>query len=234
MAHCRPRHRITDSWCSRWCRRPTCCPLSRHDEALAAITLTQHGGWSFLLRNGHHRCRADEGRFSVDHRAGEAHPRQHRADHRGTAAIRHTLGSGAVRRNTFAGGAAAARRQGAGRRAGRPAAVVAVRCAADRPGGRGQSRSRAVADPADDDRARAIGRELRRTAQGGQLARRASLVRLRRLPSRDARAGGGKLSRRDLCRQREAVRLTAAAAVRATRTGCGARAARRIARPTSC
>ncbi len=68
----------------------------RNDEAMAAITLTEHGGWVFLLRNGAINVAPIKGDFGIDHRTGEAHPRQYRADHRGTAAIRHAFGSGAV------------------------------------------------------------------------------------------------------------------------------------------
>ncbi len=104
------------------------------DEALAAITLTPHGGWSFLLRGGTIDAAPIKGdaasitalvkrvRASIESPSGRA------------AEVRHDGGAGAVRRDARAGGGTARRREGAGGRPVRGAAVAAVRAAADRPG----------------------------------------------------------------------------------------------------
>ena len=99
----------------------------RPDEALAAITLTPHGGWSFLLRAGAIDAAPMKGDAAYDHCAGEAGAGEHRITHRNAAEVRHRGGAGALRRNAGAGGRAARRSEGAGRRTVGRAAVAAVR-----------------------------------------------------------------------------------------------------------
>ena len=99
----------------------------RPDEALAAITLTTHGGWSFLLRDGAIDAAPMKGDTALDHCAGQARAGEHRIADRNAAEVRHRSGAGALRRDARAGGRAAHRREGAGRRAVGRAAVAAVR-----------------------------------------------------------------------------------------------------------
>ena len=169
---------------------------------LAAITLTPHGGWSFLLRGGAIEAAPVKG----DAASITALVKRVRASIEspsGALPKFDTTAAQALYDATLAPVGA--------RLAGAKALVVApsgallslpFAAAADRPGPAQRPERRALADPPDDRRARAVGRQLRRAAQGGQLAGGARLVRLRRLPSCDAGAGRGHLPRRRLRRQR--------------------------------
>ena len=127
MAHCRPRRPITASWCSRWCRRPTCWRRSVRTRRWPRSRSRRMAAGASCCAAGAIDAAPSQGRCSLDHCAGQAGAGEHRIALRDAAEVRHGSGAGAVRRDARAGGSAARRREGAGGRAVRGAAVAAVR-----------------------------------------------------------------------------------------------------------
>ena len=150
------------------------------NEAFVALTLSDDDGWVFLLRNGSITVsRIDAGLKQVG-RTGAPRARRHRADHRRPADLRHCRCADTVPAHAGQACRIARRRDDAGRGAGGPAAVAAVRGAADRPGRRLEAGRRAVAGAQVHHRACAGAVQLRLAAQD---RRRLPRTRIRGLAS---------------------------------------------------